>query len=582
MAAVYYSLCKVRIQVRFEDFKPTPPIPSVPVGDGMEAFGLGNPADLPIAPYQAVGFDLVPYNCSIELNSYRQADTCRISLPFSHLPFDPRIIRGATVQVFGGTTTASEFAAAMGPIGGPGLVLPDTVPLGRANSGDSNEIFRGFADDWEVTLEGHDVLSISCRDSTAILIDAEVPENALKDIPPTLTLDQIIGLVLFGDGIPTSAASRRFGLPGARGIKIVNAAGEPTPIGLVKLAAGLPADDAGDRAPLPTLAEIRPPSYLRSDKLSAKGRKSSPGGAQKVTYWDLITDLCVSAGYIVYMRPGTKAVALPGGGAILPAAELVISTPRTYYGESAAVGERLVLPTRQRVFIYGQNVGSIRIRRQLGGVNRPDAILVKSWDPVLGKLNEGRFPPPFLPKNRAAASGVGDREEVKVFELDEVSGPLSVRLLEEAAKSIYEQLGRGELELAIRTKSLSGLVKNLDIGEEADLFQFRPGDPVKVEISPAQIEDGRVSAHTVFANKSAVERRDSMVAFGLSPTIAQLAATALDNPFIQSEFRCQRVMINWDHNAGWDFEVDAINYLDVRDAVAVIEGTVAPQPNVPV
>jgi hypothetical protein len=57
----------------------------------------------------------------------------------------------------------------------------------------------------------------------------------------------------------------------------------------------------------------------------------------------------------------------------------------------------------------------------------------------------------------------------------------------------------------------------------------------------------------------------------LSPEIAGFAATAMQNPFIQREFRTQKIVASWDHNAGWSFEIDAINYLDVRDAVTTIE-----------
>lgn len=572
MPAVFYPGAKVRFQIRFEDFLARSPLPSTAIAEGAEAFGLGIQTDVPPGPFKAVGFDIVPYTCSVELNSYRKADTCRIAIPLQKLPFDPRIIRSATVQVFGGCFTPQEYAEAMGAVDAAAIQLPDTIPLGRPTSGLSNEIFRGFVDDWEMTLEGHDVLSVTARDSTSLLLDAEAPPNSLRDIPAVLTLDQVIGQILFGDGNPLASQSRRFGLPGARGIRIVNEATEPTALGLAAIAAGEAGNRPGEREPLPTLAEIRPPSYLTSKKTAAKGRKKSPGTGQKVKYWDVITDLCVSAGLICFMRPGITPIPAPGGKTVLPAAELVISRPRTYYQKSGSAGEAFVDRTKIRAFTYGSNVNSISIRRSVSGNNVPDGVLVKAFDVTKGKTIEERYPPgPTV--TRPAASGIGDREELKVFELDEVSGPRTSEILVNAAKSIYEQLGRGEMEVTVRTKHLSGLIQNIDEGIEADLFQLRPGDPMRVEVAQALVEEGQVSAYTLFTAASDEQRIAAMVEQGISRPIATMAAQAMSNDFIQREFRTQRVMVSWNYQSGWEFEVHGINYLDVRNATDIVDGT---------
>lgn len=569
---------KVRFQVRFEDFKARSPDPSTAIMEGAESFGLGIEAPVPTGVYKAVGFDVVPYDCAVELNSYRQADRARVTIPLSKLPFDPRIIRSATMQVFGGTFTPEEYAEAMGPVSAPGLSLPDTVPMGRSAAGQSNEIFRGYVDDWEITIDGHDVLHVTARDGTGYLLDAEAPANVLRDIPAVLTLDQVIGQILFGDGIPTSEQSRRFGLPGARGIKIVNEATEPNALGLAAIAAGQPGTSPGEREPLPTLEEIRPPSYLNSRGTSAKGRKKATSAGGKQKYWDVITDLCVSAGYICYIRPGQTPVTIPGTGgrSILPSWELVISRPRTYYNQSASTGEAFINLTEVRTFTYGLNVASLSVKRKMSGNNLPDAVLIKSHDVATGKTVEERYPPAAKKKTtRAAPSGIGDREEIKVFELDEVSGPNASAILLAAAKSVYEQLGRGEMEVTIRTKHLSGLLENVNEGIEADLFQLKPGDPFVIDVAPPLVASGQVSAHTLFTNASAAERISAMVDQGIDQPIAKLAADAMDSTFIQREFRTQRVMINWGHRTGWEFEVHGINFLDVRNATDIVDGTAA-------
>lgn len=546
MPATFYPSCKVRIQVRFEDFIPAPPVPSsgAPSPAGAEAFGPGLPEQL--GQFQSVGIDIVPYSASVELNSYRLADTAKVTFSLRALPFDPRIIRAATLQVFGGTFSPKEYAEAMQR--NEALLLPDAVPEGRGEAGASNELFRGFVDDWEMTLdaEGQDTVSISARDTTGPLLDEEIPEQFLQDLPD-LPLDVLIQLLLTGDGVPDPVLSRRYGLPGFRGIVVLNESSTPV---------------------LPLLSQVRHPTYFDSKRTAKKGRRRPPANTQKQSYWDVITDLCVSAGLIVYIRPGTKPVILPGVGAVLPAAEIVISDPRTYYGDAAPTGIDL---STQRLLAYGINVKSLRVRRKIGGVKVP-AVEVRSFDPVTGTRLSSRYPPLIRGKTNRARVGLGDKEEVKVFLLDEISGPGALTQLEAAARSIYDQLGRGEMEVEVRTKHLAALEQYMDDGIEADLFRLRPGDPVSIEIASALVDTGQVSAHTLFTSAGPDSRVASMIARGIPPAAATLAAAAMDNPFIQTTFRTQRIQWQWDNDAGWEATVEAINYLDVRDSTSSIDG----------
>jgi hypothetical protein len=414
----HHASCKVRLQIRLETFVPEVLEPETfdPFAAlGPEAFGPGIYADVVGLRNDTICVDLIPYSATVELNSYRLADTARVTIPFQRLPFDPRIIRSATLQVFGGLFTPGEFAEAMAP-DGPGLLLPDVVPEGRVDAGVSNELFRGFVDTWKLKVPTGDkmIIDIDARDSTGPLLDAELPPNALRDIPRDMPLDKVIQLLLTGDGAPTKELSRRFGLPGFRGIVVVNETG-----------------DSELTLDLPTIAESRPPQWLDSAKKVKKGRKGggSANGA-KVTYWDAITDLCVSAGYIVYMRAGTIPINIPGLGAVLPAAEIVISNPRTYYANDAATGESLLDVDKTRCFIYGLNAQDIEIERKLTGTKTP-TIEVMTYNTDTGQRLRARFPP--VPVNNAPAVGSGQREEVKQFLLDQIGGPKAQERLNAAA-----------------------------------------------------------------------------------------------------------------------------------------------------
>ncbi len=157
MPAVFYPACKVRLQIRFEDFLPLPPLPAepgVPGPQGGESFGPGLAEQIAGLAATGAAFDVNPYDCSVELNSYRKADTCRVTLPFKRVPFDPRIIRSATVQVFGGAFAPGEYADAMGPTGALGLQLGDHVGIDLKEAGKPTELFRGFVDDVASLFDG--------------------------------------------------------------------------------------------------------------------------------------------------------------------------------------------------------------------------------------------------------------------------------------------------------------------------------------------------------------------------------------------------------------------------------------------
>lgn len=548
MTAVFHVAAKCILECRFETFDNLPPTPEAPpLGIGPESFSDVTAAQVSLLQAQTASFEVIPFSCTVEMNSYRLADTARATFPLARVPFDPRIIRAAQIYIHGGTYSAAEYAESVGPTDAPGLLLPNSIPDGRPFAGRSTELFRGFIDDWEIELGGKNELRITARDLTGRILDQELPENALKDIPMTATLDQVVRLILTGDGAALlGAPSRRFGLPGFRGIAVV----------------------AETANPLPTLAEIRPPTWYSSSKTVKKGRKGASTQSQKMSYWDMITDLCVSAGLICFMRPGETLQVL-GGQFVRPATEIVISDPRTYYEDTF---EEQWNPVEKRAFIYGHNVDTLTIKRKLGGVKTP-SIEVRAQDSRTGKRVSAKFPK--TKKNNRPTTAQGDAEEVKVFVLDEISGPNTEERLTLAAKSIYEQLGRGEMEVHITTKHLSGLRYNLDAEEAADLFFLRPADPVIVEIAPALVESGQVNAYTLFTNSSYAEQVAAMTAVGLTPEIAAFAATAMQNPFIQREFRTQKIVASWDHNAGWAFEIDAINYLDVRDSVTANEDPIA-------
>lgn len=594
---VWHPSCKIRLQLLIEDFSDTPPTPSnidpsaqraeieqeggvvgdkrydailnedniefdaildednqvlAAVGDlGIEAFGPGQEHDKSTI-YRSIGFDIIPYTASIERNSYRLADECRVTFPGVRLPIDPALIRAATVQVFCGVIDPDLWAETYSSPGGPISMVPDF-----SSTGQSNEIFRGFIDDWDLEMaKGGARASFTARDLTQFFIDAEIPSNAMNNIPKTTTLDDAIRLLVYGDGLPPKT-TKRPGLPGARGIAVTNATG----------------------ADLPRLSSIKPPSWFGAKKTVKKGRKRGSRNDQKMTYWDIMTDLCVSAGFICYVRAGIdKAVGISGELQNI-SAEIVISNPRTYYAKSLGYGDEIVVPETVRRFIYGINIDSLKIRRSYTGKSQPKTVEVRAFDEAVGKEFVSRFPVKKK-NNRPAVSGIGDREEIQVFVVRSQGGEKIQETLDAMSRSIYEQLNRGEIEVKVKTRSFGFLPRNMAPQEvpdtpqgapilDPDVFRMTAGDPIFVGIDRADIDsaDGRLSSFTAFAAASRDARIDQMVRSGFREDVAIEIANAYESQHVQREFRTQRVAISFSHTAGYDFEIDAINYLDVRNAL---------------
>ncbi|HVI04114.1 MAG TPA: hypothetical protein VM869_35730 [Enhygromyxa sp.] len=629
-AGVWYSGCKVRLKIRLENnsagLLPPTPAPAVP-GTGAEGFGSGSIDDvLPgTTEFIQLGTDIVPYSCTVELNSYRKADTAKFEIDFASLPIDPRLIRAMTVQVFAGVFTAPEWAAACGGVGADGLLIPDLpTPLtGVPDSfgGYTNEIFRGFADDATIVLnDAEQIIEIEARDLTGELLDAEIPPNMLEDLPGFLKLDEAIQLLLTGDGlaaieidkrfsaeqtkelgrkrkqllydrkvdlaaaadldavgIPAAAAaarasaaaklaeanaltaaaqavppaSRRFGLPGFRGLRVVNEV--------------ISADDPSGTLvlDLPTIDEIRPKAWVDSLGVAKKGRKKSAGNKSKIAYMDFISDLVTGAGYICYLRA-------PRGPSPIVATELVITNPRTYYRESETAGDGFPLPHSIRKFVWGKDISELTLKRNLKGTATP-TIKVNGFDQATGTRYTNLYPP-LAKNNRPTPTGDGDRDEIKVFNLDQIAGgsPDEIRAaLFQAAASIYEQLSRGDHEVGIKTHNLSAL--DGYEGLIADLFALRPRDPIQIEIPAANPTSGVISSGMILAETSIAVRREAARRAGFDVETASMLAIAGSSQYLQREFRVQTVTWVWGAESGFDLSIQAINYLDVRDSVQITD-----------
>jgi hypothetical protein len=611
----------VRLQVRFENYIKSPPIlpqPRLPNGDPIDQGG-----------FQTIDIKIVPESCSVTLNSYRKADEARITIPYGRLPIDPRLLRQVGVQVFMGTLTPEDFGRSIGPLYGDSqqILLPEvgeaSVPLPGGltlTETVSNEIFRGFIDDWEIAQDGDDRISLSGRDLTSILIDAEMPSAGLAGIPRSAPIDEVIRAVVAGDESaqfvpPDIREDRPRRLDGRRDIRrlqfriaqltsaitktqVQAAAGQQgleatlaryqlqlqqaqqAAVGATVAAAtvdaapviaaryGLPAMRGikvtnATGSPLPTLGDLKGASWFDSSG-NAKRAKSG-GGKDRISYWDFVTDLCVGVGLICYLRTPTNPDGSLGG---LPPAEIVIDLPRTYYKEADA---------EIRTFTYGRNVDSITIQRSYNGRNVPTGIAVTAIEARTGQHISARYPPVAAPgtetTNRPSVNpaGLGDSAEYQTILLDDrIPGSNAQAILEQKAESLFQQISRGEMVVQVKTTSLNALPSG-DGTSLPDMFQLRAGDPVGIQILPSLPEgadDGpnvMVTQAGNFWRQSTQERILYLVqVLGIDPLIASQVAIASSSDLLQKVFYVREVGIDFTAQDGFSFNIEAINYLDAR------------------
>lgn len=550
---VWFPSCHVRLGIRVEDFLPRTVVADTATtkGSGPEAF-----ADAGFLP---LGFDIVPLSAQVVINSYRKADTAKLQIPLARLPIDPRIVRQWQVQVFGGVISPSQQAKrARLMVGGKGdLVIGEDVdPV----TGNSNEMFRGFAQRVKI-LEGDteddDTLEIEAQDVTSIFIGAELPEAPLRDIPKDARLDQVIQLLIYGDGVQVKDASRRFGLPGARGTVVVNETGVD---------------------PLPRLRDFLPPQYFNSAGKVGKGRKPD-AGTKKHTYWDIIVEMVQAAGFKVYIREGRAPVTGPLGQQIIPGAELVITQPKSFFADNTVQ----ILGGDVRRFDHGQTYNKMEMGRNYGSGDLPTAYEVRAWNPDVRKMMYARYPATEQ-VNRPGTTKKGDRQEISYHTLPQVGGNDAFDVLARTAVGLYEQRARNEIEISLKGDALSafpGLPSRNPDGtfnaEVADMFYLRPGDRVELGKLPPRRKYGGVSTTLILDNLSENQRYNYLIQqVGMSPTLAQDLAAAMGSSFVQRFFRVDKIEWEWtltdggDSDGAWAWVLDLKNYIDTRNSTEAL------------
>lgn len=516
------------------------------------------------------------------VNSYRMADDLELSIPWKDFPLDARIIRSILALHYEGTVTADDFANGR-----------------RLEENGKNLRFIGLADEVsDEHSENGDTFSARFRDLTSIFIDAKFPTDAIIAYRPGATLLDAITAVK-DSLLPSSAIIRGpFFRPAFKNRE-----------------AGLGPLDPGLYSRIATRAQMKTLADKAGDSKSIVIRNVAK--AEDATYWDVITDLCVSHGYVPFIDLD----------------RLVIQEPRTFFkGLPEIPGSQngqTYFPSdyRKRIgddankvrrMVYGINLESMRVRRKFAR-NKAPAVEVAARDPdakdASKRLITVIWPPNAkeeIRKRKLRAKGqgltkikgiggdvshstgvgpAGDASlEVKRFN---VHGIIDPKVLEAHARMIYESIGRGELGITFSTNDLASYSENpaFDPNEDPDLLDIRAGDPIQLLVAPTERGLGAVYSLSEISLMIARSKRvaqasggapdlQNAIAFlearGFTFKAARLIARVLSSANLPTELRVQSASVEIDGAGGTaQVTIDARDYVRVR-ADPTATGTLAP------
>jgi hypothetical protein len=369
-------------------------------------------------------FNVIPKMVKVNINSYREADEFECEIDYKYFPFDPRSIRscGVTVHIEDRKRLPSDLSQS---------VLKPTK---------DNILFQGFVDEDHITLDQQTrTVKLEGRDFTSMLTDKQYFERPLTG---SETLDKTIQRLIDTNDDTRWVPSEN------RGIEVVNRTG----------------------APLITFGKVSP-------DLGNKGKSGRKNSRRGLSYWDIIQNLCSKAGLVAYIEID----------------KLIVTKPRNLFNKDNA-----------KLFIYGKNVTSLDFKRKIGRQKNYN-VKVTSYNSLKKKVITALIPKDASKEWRkeiGIPDGLLDKQGQLTIDKQGTDGKpvkepapyLSFRVkdvtdqktLVETAESIYEQIGRQQIEGKIQTKEM--VTCNRDETTKFDILKLRVGTPLEISIDQGDMK----------------------------------------------------------------------------------------------
>lgn len=484
----------------------------------LESFGNDDGIDTIKVP-------ILPKRATVHRNSYRIADSYELTFEAGDLPFDPRIIRAGSAEIYlfqsPNLATQPKSLSRADPLADldAGATNPrsptqtlgfdvGTIPASQFKK-TYTPVIAGLFDeaDLELSDDGKWV-TISGQDYTAFLASIQWKPDAngvARRIPTGKRVDLIVQDLLE----------------------------EADPLG--KLSVRVDDGLTTDKLPIVTAAQT-------------SGSKRGIPIEQNTSYWDVIYKLVLRCGLIAFVE----------------ALDVVIADPKQRALAHAKTPKRLA---------WGKNLEHLRLERKLGKVQSP-TILVQSYDPITKQPISIEYPDGTLSEQRplkptgATHKGQHTTEKFKAkaqtrgkqvttlrkrdeYEIIPAGDITDRALLLQMAKTAYFLRGRGERKVVAKTRDLK------DAGmPESDMLNLVAGDAVLIYFDEF---DHELMTDPQTTTEAKVQQ---LVLRGFNRAVAELVAKrytsliALDRPF-----QVKEATYDFDADSGIDIELEIQDFM---------------------
>jgi len=479
----------------------------------------------------SVNFVTAPMELSIEDKGFREADVLEASFPFVDMPLNPLIVREIRVEGWVGTVKAVDFAS------------PQNWHLEPRMSKTSVLRFNGYVDLPEMEAdENANTVHVKARSYIAVLIDGKINPHAkayrIQGTEEKLTayINRILSLYP-----PTSGDTG--GDPFRAYWYASPAEKEPT-LGAKTLYRSLQtAKSRNQNAGQPQTQQANSQADPANEGADPQGQGGTAGTATMppkavsddgMSIWDLITQACELCGVLPMYKPSLPpfpdptagqvfgALAATGGPSLTSAVPMIdpanclLITPPEAFADDVSSATQIaggardgfsrqftkdgggIIKSDVRFMVWGHNLSKMKLARQMGKL-RPAGVEVRGYNidadtPAL----VARFPKhnPKKPKGKGRSAhkmtekGGGKIDVIRTFVM---KGVRNQQMLDDAAKSIYQQLCRPELTMSLETDELASyidpaasmqagsLVENHN--DNPDILRLCAGTPVHVVVA---------------------------------------------------------------------------------------------------
>jgi hypothetical protein len=488
---LYYPRCRAYLDVILDGW-----------GEGDD--GLGS-TDTPMH------VEVYPKSAKIHGNSYHQPDSWEMTFDARDCPFDPALIRAATVQIFlydagqmedpeGGTANDNGSASA-NDNGAATFATPDIVGLFDDDSMDLSNDGR-----W-ISVQGQDLTTLFAGKQWPPL-----PNGRARRIPTGVRLDWFVN----------------------DRIREVDPSGKMQ----VEFEGDLNGSD------MPIVGKEQPAGHGRGVPVQ-----------QGTTYWDVIYKTVIRCGFVCYVRGWNVVIARPKNLTDYRHADIV----------KMAWGNNVEHITLQRK-LGKQKVPTVIVVAYDENGMRRDPVQWPQTSLTKGKATH------LLPKKPATTTHVVEKHTIKgttaqtharkheskrpkatvvkeneEFMIVPIHGTFDPESLLRHAQSLYTLIGRGERRIIVKTHDLT------DINGKP-LLHLMSGDAVEVHWQDFNEQ--------TMPTMDMEQRADYLTGRGFQPEVAQTLARAYDKLAnkLNPPLRLREITKDYDNESGLSIEMELVDF----------------------